>query len=89
MSSGLRFRHSTVGKLPTAMFYDADGEHCVIQESSAATEPMIRLGRVLVNVPPRMHLTRSQADDLWPALRRFADTGELSDLAKPRRGAGR
>lgn len=32
-----------------------------------------------VQCTTRMHLTQEQAADLWPLLKRFAETGELSD----------
>jgi hypothetical protein len=55
-------------------FRDANNGACSIQESSAASEPMIWLGR---SYSDRMHLTREMAAALLPHLTRFAERGTL------------
>lgn len=57
-----------------AEFTDRFDKPCSIQKSSLATEDALWLG---VN-ENRMHLTMELAEELWPILKRFAETGELT-----------
>lgn len=54
-------------------FTDGNGNSCMLQESSVATEPMVWLGRTMF----RMHLTQEHVKDLLPNLSHFVETGEL------------
>lgn len=68
-------------------FKDRNGADCSIQKSSLATEDCIWLGCEHETVHDvtgekcgaRMHLSRDMAADLWPLLKRFAETGELEE----------
>ena len=60
--------------LRCAVFRDAGGRLCSLQESSA-TEPTIWLG--LDNSGQRMLLTQEQVKALLPALHLFANIGDL------------
>lgn len=66
-----------------AEFHDYDCDQCSIQESSIATEYLLWLGRDLnesgVDGAYRMHLTQRNAAEHWPLLRRFAETGRLTE----------
>ena len=57
-------------------FCDLNGVSCSIQESSVATEDMIRLGRDNPEYA-RMHLGRKLVAALLPLLKRFVKTGGL------------
>ena len=63
-------------------FVDRYGARCSIQRSSIATESCIWLGRDTDIagkdlLQGRMHLTPELATELWPLLKRFAETGEF------------
>ena len=55
-------------------FTDTQGTPCVLQESSAASEPCIWLGLMHKDA---MHLNQRQVADLLPYLQRFVATGHL------------
>ena len=67
-----------------ADFNDANGTECSIQESSAADEPKLWLGRdsgthhhITCECMARMHLTIEQVRALIPLLKRFVATGRI------------
>ncbi len=64
-------------------FEDDYKQQCSLQKSNAALDHKIWFGvEKDINgktVNGRMHLTQGQVRDLLPYLKKFADTGELSD----------
>lgn len=66
-------------------FKDGDGNDCVIQDSSLATDYMVRLGQ-LEGTHHRgyclatMHLTKEMARTLIQALMRFVNNGTIAEI---------
>lgn len=63
-------------------FRDRDGKECLVQESSLAEEPALRLGakegtHVDGQCLGTMHLTQEQVAALIPLLQRFVAAGRL------------
>lgn len=54
-------------------FKDFNGEECMLQKSSIATEHCVWLGYS----PGQMHLSQKAVKRLLPHLTKFAETGEL------------
>lgn len=81
-------------------FLDSDHQECILQDSSLATEPAIRLGVVCTGpymsgpsglsnekVLHKMHLTQAMVKQLLPYLQEFAKSGEYiaeMDFSKPK-----
>ena len=66
-------------------FKDGDGNACVIQDSSLATDYMVRLGQLegnhhLGHCLATMHLTKEMARTLIQALMRFVNNGSIAEI---------
>jgi len=66
-------------------FKDSDGNDCVIQDSSLATDYMVRLGQLegnhhLGHCLATMHLTKEMARTLIQALMRFVNNGSIAEI---------
>lgn len=66
-------------------FKDYDGNACVIQDSSLATDYMLRLGQLkgthhLGHCLATMHLTKEMARTLIQALMRFVNNGTIAEI---------
>lgn len=66
-------------------FRDRDGNLCIIQDSSLATEDALRLGQLegthhLGHCLATMHLTKEMARTLIQALMRFVNNGTIAEI---------
>lgn len=66
-------------------FKDRDGNACIIQDSSLATDYMVRLGQLegnhhLGHCLATMHLTKEMARTLIQALMRFVNNGSIAEV---------
>lgn len=66
-------------------FKDRDGNPCIIQDSSLATEDAVRLGQLegthhLGHCLATMHLTKDMAKALIQALMRFVNNGTIAEI---------
>lgn len=67
-------------------FIDANGEPCSIQDSSAAEDYFLWLGRDEAgDKPARMHLTVERAAALIPMLARFVKTGTIQPRTRKKK----